>query len=564
MKTDKYVYIGKFIEDKNLTGSHKEVLEGFREHIKETKPYFTRYYLRDLFCHARDFALLIKKPFQEATATDFELFYRHCVGDKGICEVTIEGYQNRLKALYKYLFFRTKEYDKYSEVEKAIKHTFKKRLIETRRKLNEADIDKQEKFTTIKRYLNEGIRRQKFENGKFVGYEQIQLSGKQRETLNKYYKRLRSGTYCKVGVHALTSNLRTLFQFGEFIKKPFEEVVEDDLVNYFFKLEEEEKKVTTINSYKHILKGFYTYHLDMEDLVKAIKPVKRRVRKKEDEMLSPTEIRQMVERCTHPRDKALIMVTYDGAMRQGEVLSIQLKNIESDQHGYKITVTGKTGTRKIRLIDASPYLKDWMNYHPFKDDKNSFLFINLKTYGRKLKENGIAQVIKKSARVAGLEKRVYPHLLRHSKLNQLAKEGFNERDLRIFAGWSSDSKMPDTYLHYGEDHVDRKILEKRGIFQDEIKQKIEDERKQLEPKNCPRCQKIQPADSLYCNCGMVLDQKEAVNLEVLREKANNFTNKLLQEPIGQLDTSEGLMEAMFQKVLKNKDKLKELNNIMNA
>ncbi|MBT6774491.1 tyrosine-type recombinase/integrase [Candidatus Woesearchaeota archaeon] len=559
---EKFEYITKFIEDKNLTIAQQEVLRGFKEYIKEKKPHLTRYYLRDLFYQAKEFAILIRKPFEEANSNDFEKFYQHCIGDKGISQITIEGYHSRLKALYEFIFFRKREFDKFSEVEKTIKHIFKKRLIETRRKLNESDIDKEEKFKTIKRYLNEGIKRKKFGNYKFVGYEQVKLSEDQRNTLKQYYKRLRSGTFCKIGIHGLSANFRTLFQFGEFIKKPFEEVIEEDFVNYFFKLEEENKSVATINSYKHILKAFYTHHLDKEKLVERIKPVRKEIRKKDDEMLSPSEIRGMIEKCTHPRDKALIMITYDGAMRQGEVLGIQLKHIVSDEHGYKITLTGKTGTRSIRVIDAVPYLKDWLNYHPFKEDSNSFLFINLKTYGRRLKENGIAQVIKKSAEVAGLTKRVYPHLLRHSKLNQLAKEGFNERDLRIFAGWSSDSKMPDTYLHYGEDHVDRKMLEKRGIFKDENKQKIEDERKKLEPKNCPRCEKVQPADAMYCNCGMVLDQKEAVNLEVLREKANNFTNKLMQEPMENTDLSKGLMEALFQKMLMDEDKVKEFKKML--
>jgi len=49
----------------------------------------------------------------------------------------------------------------------------------------------------------------------------------------------------------------------------------------------------------------------------------------------------------------------------------------------------RTSTRKVRLIDAVPYLRDWLNYHPFKQDKDAYLFINLHAYGRKLKDNGI-------------------------------------------------------------------------------------------------------------------------------------------------------------------------------
>ena len=83
-------------------------------------------------------------------------------------------------------------------------------------------------------------------------------------------------------------------------------------------------------------------------------------------------------------------------------------------------------------------------------------------------------------------------------------------------------------------------------------------------KICPRCNKKNTADSLYCNCGMVLDQKEAVNLELMREKANSFTSKLMQEPLGQFDASKGLMETMFQNVLRDPKKVEELRQIIDG
>lgn len=559
---DKYAALSKFIEDKNLTGSQKEVLEGFREYLKENKPHYTKKYLRDLFWQANQFAHLVKKPFEECTGEDLEKFYQHCIGEREISRITIEGYESRLRTLFEYIFYTKRQYDKYSDIELVIKNTFKKRIIEARRKLNEADIDKSGKIKTVERYLNEGIKRPVYENGKLVKYQQVSLSEKQQITLNNYYRRLRSGTFCKIGVHNLVRTIGFLFKFGEFIDKPYEEVTEEDLINFFFKLEGENKSIATIDGYKHIIKVFYTYFLHKESLVKNISLSKKRIRKKESEMLSPSEIRRLVEVCDHPRDKCILMVTYDGAFRQGEVLNIQLKDIENDEHGYKITVTGKTGTRKVRLIDAVPYLNDWLNYHPFKNDQEAYLFINLKTYGRKLKENGIAQIFNRAKKLAGFDKRVYPHLLRHSRLNQLGKEGFNERDLRIFAGWSAESKMPDTYIHYDEKHVDKKMLEKRGIFTDKSQQKIEEERKKLEPKNCPRCKSTQPADAKYCNCGMVLDSKEAVNLEVVREKANIFTQKLLQEPLVNADLSKGIMEALLQKVLTDPQKIEEIREIL--
>ena len=62
---------------------------------------------------------------------------------------------------------------------------------------------------------------------------------------------------------------------------------------------------------------------------------------------------------------------------------------------------------------------------------------------------------------------------------------------------------------------------------------------------------------------MVLDSKEAVDLENLRKKANTFTNKLMKTPLPQgVDTSKGLLEALFQTMKNNPLMLEEFQRIL--
>ena len=40
----------------------------------------------------------------------------------------------------------------------------------------------------------------------------------------------------------------------------------------------------------------------------------------------------------------------------------------------EILVSGKTGSRHIPLINSIPYLKDWLEDHPEKNNANAYLF----------------------------------------------------------------------------------------------------------------------------------------------------------------------------------------------
>lgn len=185
-------------------------------------------------------------------------------------------------------------------------------------------------------------------------------------------------------------------------------------------------------------------------------------------------------------------------------------------------------------------------------------------YGRRLKTGGATYLLKKYALKCGITKKVHPHLLRHSRLDFLAKvENFNERDLRIFAGWSNNSDMPNVYLHYGENELDKKILALTGRLKEQEKQ-YEEQRQILKPKICVKCSRENPADSLYCNCGMILDSKEALRIDAIKKDADDFTEKLMTTPIKKdINLEQGMMEALFQTMLADKRLMKKFKLILN-
>ena len=85
-------------------------------------------------------------------------------------------------------------------------------------------------------------------------------------------------------------------------------------------------------------------------------------------------------------------------------------------------VDGKTGPRRVRLIASVPALAQWLSVHPFRNDPNAPLWVGVGTVGRNepLSYNGARAMLKRLVKKAGVNKRVYTHLMRHSRATELA------------------------------------------------------------------------------------------------------------------------------------------------
>jgi ribosomal protein L40E len=157
--------------------------------------------------------------------------------------------------------------------------------------------------------------------------------------------------------------------------------------------------------------------------------------------------------------------------------------------------------------------------HPYKDDPNAPLFPAV--YDGKVNPisgKRVDTMLRQLRAKAEIRKDVSPHKIRHARLTHLAKLGLIEMELRIFAGWEDDSHMPAVYVHMAGGDVEKKLLKLAGIEIDEDENEI----KSLEPKVCPRCERKNPFDARFCNCGQILDPKTALEVdevkEVLRKK----------------------------------------------
>jgi len=252
------------------------------------------------------------------------------------------------------------------------------------------------------------------------------------------------------------------------------------------------------------------------------------------EIIVPADVKKLIPACKTQRDRAIIMTLWDSAARATEVLNLNIGHVEIDKYGAVIVVEGKTGMRRIRLIEAVPDLQAWINQHPYKNNPEAPLFVTFRNSGngpKRLDIRTVQNTLKKVAEDAGIKKNIHPHAFRHGKLTDLVKRGFKETELRIIAGWEADSKMPATYIHLSGDDVEKKLLASYGIIEDEIKK----EKLELKPIECPRCKTLNPHDSKYCSsCSMVLDLKTAVKLDTEIKATDGKLTQLMESKIDEL------------------------------
>lgn len=302
--------------------------------------------------------------------------------------------------------------------------------------------------------------------------------------------------------------------FIDFISnKPLRDINPEDVENYVLFRMENRSKATVHNeviALKNLLKWFSANAVDgtsftTPELFQNIKTRQPKNNLPVDEIMLAEEVKGLRDAANNQRDRALVMLLWDSAARKGELLNIDIGHVQFDKYGAVVIVDGKTGNRRIRLIDSVPDLQLHLNMHPLRDDPGAPLFITGRKYEgvyRRLNEQTVNNMLKGIAKKAGIKKNVYPHAFRHGRLTDLAKRGFNEMELRIFAGWTKESNMPATYLHLSGADIEKKILMKNGIIEDDTKEQEE----KLKPVECPRCKTKNPAGAKFCmTCSMLLD-----------------------------------------------------------
>ncbi|MDG6220047.1 MAG: site-specific integrase [Candidatus Thermoplasmatota archaeon] len=373
-----------------------------------------------------------------------------------------------------------------------------------------------------------------------------------RETIQRFYKFLVLNDYSDA---RKLKYLITLTKIAEETDIDFLDATKEDLEDVILWLKQrDDLGDVTRQDYKIILKRFYKWVGGGEypECVKWMKTTRKNGKGKlPEDMLDEDDVTRLLEHARNPRDRAFIALLWETGARIGELIDLRIGSFEDHHHGLKIVVDGKTGQRRIPLIDSVPYVNAWLESHPNRNTNTSPMWVNIGTRNnaQQMEYPAIAKMLRETAKRAKLDKPIHPHHFRHSRASYLANR-FTEAQLCMWFGWVQGSEIPAKYVHLSGRDIDAEYARLHGI-EDEEKPR----ESKLTPKPCPRCKQRLPPDAEYCyRCGMTLDLKLAMEAQKY-QKIETMVQQQAVESIaqGQPIDMEKLAELVAQKLREGKN-----------
>jgi len=180
----------------------------------------------------------------------------------------------------------------------------------------------------------------------------------------------------------------------------------------------------------------------------------------------------------------------------------------------------KTGGGPILLTCSFPYVRDWLNNHPFRNSPEARLICNLHN-GSPIRPEALDNVMKQlKKRIERLlkngkitdpkEREILQYLLRTKKWNPYCirhsaitydSDSLSEFALKKKVRWSMNSKQPARYIKRRMgNNLKMQILQREGI-------ELDDGTTKPKPAitSCPRCSESNPRESKFCSkCSYIL------------------------------------------------------------
>ena len=360
--------------------------------------------------------------------------------------------------------------------------------------------------------------------------EKSDIPTEYRETLLRFIRSTKREKNITVGREITL--LRLLRVQAEQMKGSFLDPGKKEIEDLVDAWDSSDLKRGTVNLKKQIAKQFYKWHYEdnlEKELPKYIKKGIRQNQKRSEEQkpdtLTDEQVEKLIEACPSSRDKCLIALLNDSGMRVGEALGIKIKDVQQEDYGMKIQVrSGKTGFRSVIVAGRSViYIKRWLNEHPYANNMDSYLFVELNNghnakQGEPLKHYIVNSIMIRLRERTGI--RVYAHMFRHSAASRLAgvvPEAILERQF----GWITGSRMSSVYVKTNDAMQENAILSGLGI-------KHTKSVEPYKPLKCGRCGQLNEKDAKYChNCLFPLTTEEALEREKKEDKVTRAVSDLV-------------------------------------
>lgn len=227
---------------------------------------------------------------------------------------------------------------------------------------------------------------------------------------------------------------------AEFAGMDLQEILKDDINAYILRLIQERnispsqqnQRINAIKFYYEKVLGGKSEYYDIG---------RPRKEEKLPDVLSKAEIASMIKSTGNKKHQCLIALIYSCGMRRSEAINLKVEDI--DKKRMQVKIIGAKG-RKDRYVPLAANTLSYLEAYYQEDEPKIYVF-EVKP-GRKYSATSVYNVIKKTAKDAGIRKEVYPHILRHSFATHNLEQGMDLRYIQELLGHKS-SKTTEIYTH---------------------------------------------------------------------------------------------------------------------
>lgn len=155
------------------------------------------------------------------------------------------------------------------------------------------------------------------------------------------------------------------------------------------------------------------------------------------------------------RDKAILRTLYGSGLRVTELINVTVQQIPTDSDQFSLVGKGNKVRSVFLVKEAHQVIIDYLSH---RHDDNPYLFISLsnnKMGNAWLTRNAVEDLVRHYAALVGIDKKVTPHVLRHSFATSLLKKWADIRAVQALLGHSSITTT-QIYTHVDDQHL-RKV-----------------------------------------------------------------------------------------------------------
>ena len=160
------------------------------------------------------------------------------------------------------------------------------------------------------------------------------------------------------------------------------------------------------------------------------------------------------------RNRAILETLYGSGLRVSELVNLQKSDLFAKEKIVRITGKGN----KQRLVPLGDFALDFIQtyltevqvYQKIQKGFENFIFLNRN--GKALTRNMIFLIVQKTAKLAGIRKKVSPHTFRHSFATHLLENGADLRSIQVLLGHESITTT-EIYTHIDTRYL-QQVMEK--------------------------------------------------------------------------------------------------------